>query len=56
MKDIIAILVIYIFLGLLWQGLELFIDGYIQPSIVDTIVGAIFAVSIWLNFKLLKES
>lgn len=36
---------------LLWQLLEMFITGDIQPSKVDSIVGVILTLSLYENFK-----
>lgn len=36
---------------LLWQALELYIDGVITPRKVDDIIGVILVFSLYKNFK-----
>lgn len=36
---------------LLWQALELYIDGVITPRKVDDIIGFILVFSLYKNFK-----
>jgi hypothetical protein len=38
-------------LNLLWQRLEIWFDGGIQPSISDSVIGVILVTIIWLKIK-----
>ncbi|AIY80244.1 hypothetical protein FDB15_18590 [Clostridium botulinum] len=40
---------------LIWQLLELLIDGSISPSNVDSIVGIILSFSLYFNLKRVRE-
>ncbi|WP_163249877.1 hypothetical protein [Clostridium niameyense] len=55
MKKYITNLIILIGINalvmLVWQGLEICIDGVIISRKVDNIIGAILALSLYKNFK-----
>ncbi|MBN1042397.1 hypothetical protein FDB55_06925 [Clostridium botulinum] len=40
---------------LIWQLLEVLIDGSISPSNVDSIVGIILSFSLYFNLKRVRE-
>ena len=48
---ILAAIGVFALLNAIWQGLELYFYGEVQPSIVDSIIGIFIFHSIYLNVK-----
>lgn len=57
-KNLFVLFVISICTLFFWQRLEIFYNGYVTPTIVDSIIGIILNLSIFANYLLwnkLKE-
>lgn len=51
LKDTLLLLAISFVVTFVWQILELVIYGKIEPRDVDTIIGLVLGISIYMNIK-----
>jgi hypothetical protein len=50
-KNLLVFMLVIVMVLLTWQGLELIIYGEVQPRKVDTIMGSVLSISIFMNIK-----
>lgn len=48
---IIAVIVLYVIIGLAWAGVEKLLYGKTIPSKIDDVVAVILAISLYFNLK-----